>query len=282
MEEYWNATEEARHNLQMPVRRFEVTHREKYSDSTFLIELQGSKSLEPIMFKVPCRSPIFSQQPSRYSIKIISEMYEGPMMAGLKGESDRSNIILMMDDINCCVLLCEVSFHLFRWKDLGVELAMRSIDLDELDAMNMQYSEKAFQMLAKWLSSKYPQNLKTLIDGLNSVSYSLDVSDWTTSYNSKPKTMDRKFMINLADYIKCHWKFVARILGESESTIIAVVKRDEYNLYEQAYNMLYQWERHCALPEKEAYVRLFKSVHCIHEHFPVPDYLRTALSTFLL
>ena len=270
----------------MPARRFEVARGAECSDSTFLITLHGSKSLEVVKFKIPCRSeqlPISSQQPTtRYFIKIISEMYDSDcsVWKGLKGKCD---VELVKDDMYCCVLICEISFHLVRWKEVGLQLAMRNIDLDVIDAKNLEYYEKAFEMLLKWLRScNTLPNLRMLIKGLNSVGYSLDESShWTTSYNTvTPKTMDATFMMHVADYIQRHWKFVACILGE-ERYIMDVVKHDSDNSHEQAYYMLLQWGRHCPLDEK-AYMRLYNSIHCIHEHLPLLDYLKVALSTFLV
>lgn len=288
MEDYWVATKEARCNLQMPLQIFEVTRQVECSDATFFILLYGST--QPIKFKIHCRSqqcPIASQLPSlKHTIKIITDMYQDDcfLMEGLNGKYDCSKIDLNLSDRKICILLCEISFNLFRWKELGLKLAISLLELDKIEAMNGQYFEKAFEMLATWLlkSEKLP-NLKMLVDGLRSVGYSFDLSHWTTSYGTVThKTMDSIFMSHVAKHIQCHWKFVARLLGEPEYFIDAL-QNDYKDLYNQAFAMLYQWKRRCDVPdESKVYLALFDSVHCIHEHMPMKKYLKTVLSTYLM
>lgn len=287
IEDYWGATPTARMNIPLPVRRFEVARKTECSDTTFFLTLHGTIAGEILKFKVPCRSeqlPISKNPPllQKYCIKIISEMYDNDcsIMKGLKGEHDRSGVYLVKDDVHCIILLCEISFHLFHWKDVGLQLAMRKVDLDVIEAKNIEFFEKALEMLMKWLTVKTQPNLQTLIQVLNSFSYSLQVSSyWTTSCTVRPKTMDTHFLINVADYIQRHWKFVAYILGE-ERYIMDAEREGRDSYHEQACKMLINWRKH--YDQENAYIKLFNSIHCVYEHLPLADYLKTALTTFLL
>ena len=259
VEEYWSATRETRYTLQMPAQKFEITQYEtECSDVDFFIELRGSEPF--IEFIIPCRSQqLYQQPPTNYFINITTEMYPSgsALLAGIKGEHDGSSVKVEMDNVDCRTLITEISFRFFRWKEMGVTLGMSSTDLDSIDAMSLFYFDKAFQMLATWLITAYPVTLKTLLEALQSVDFSLVCSHWTTSYPTvKPKAMTNKFFSKLAAYIESDWKYVARFLGETESSIYAALGRS-ICAREQAYQMLYEWERHCVLREKEAYCRLF-------------------------
>lgn len=232
------------------------------------IKLNGSKSLlehEPVSFQVPLQC---EPQPQPNTIKIIREMYKpgsdfAPIVEGLSGNcGDCSEILLHVGDVNCCTLLCEISFHLYRWEDLGRNLRMKEQDIQ---VIKRQYQsrlfESAFQMLIKW-ATRTP-SLGMLIEGLRSIGTTLELSSWSVTCTIRQKTMDEVFFAKLVKSIPiCHWEFVARLLGESES---AISGRSECDVYEQAYQMLWQWKRQ-HIECIETYTELVKAVHCVKQH----------------
>lgn len=292
VEEFWHSPPDRRSDLSSPYIIYDVHKDDVTSRRTdFTITLKGSKTLleRAVSFQVPCVSepPIPPQQ--SIEIKITREMYKSdpcycPILEGLSGtDDDRSRIFLRMDDINCCTFLCEISFHLYRWEALGLCLGLEKKDIDTInqEQQGLKVFVKAFEMLAKWLaSSEYIPTLGTLINGLHSTGFEiLPLLLWTTSYNSViPKTMDPIFISHLAKRISCHWKFVARLLGVSETSIHGAVQCNQSNLDEQACMMLNEWKRHCPLGNREAYLELFNSVHCVCEHLPTDTYFKNALS----
>ncbi len=289
VESYWHMSLEQRKSAKKfaPYKIFTIKRSSGSAGCTsFTITLNGSKSrleiAEPISFLVLCKSPILQPPTShkRFSIKFVQAMYtsDSPVLEGLTGHKNPSLVSMRMDNVHCCILLCEISFHLFLWKELGEYLGLEE---DCIESLKYQYGNvkyvPAFEMLKQWVSDSSP-DLGMLIEKLNTLGYSLDLSQWTTSYDTvRPKPMDRNFLIKLAQKIKYYWMFIARILGEPEGFIDTIISDYKNNIYEQAYQMLWQWKRHCAFQEGETYLRLFNSIHCMYEHTRV-DSLNTALS----
>ena len=249
-----------------------------------MIELKGSKSLldhsHPIGFRVSCTcdpEPTPQSGARQRSIKIIREMYDPDpkccqVVEGLSG-GDCSQILLQMSDRNCCTLLCEISFHLFDWKEVGRHLKI-DIDLIQHQHVGEDFYVPAFELLSHWLSSADPTpNLQTLVDALRSCGFVLRLSGWTTSYNTIiPRELDSKARMKLAKQIIRHWKFAACLLGMSEGDIHAISSSPLYfgDSWEQAYQMLLKWQKCCDSP-REAYLTLFKSIHCLSDHIHKTD-----------
>lgn len=252
--------------------------------TSFTVMLNGSKSRlersEPISFSITFEPPVLRPltSPKQYPIKLIRGMYAGDseVLEGIIGDKNPSLVLIKMDDVDCCILLCEISFHLFLWKDLGEHLGLNEyVEFLRGQYGNLKYVP-AFEMLKEWVKSC--PNLGTLIEGLKTVNFFLDLSSWTTSYHTvRPKTLDANFMHQLAMIVQYQWKFIARILGKSEGFIDTMVSDYPNNSYEQAYQMLHQWKRQSPLQEREAYLRLFDSIHLVFEHNQVPS-LKAALA----
>ena len=204
------------------------------------------------------------------------------MVEVLEG-GDYSQVPLQRDDLNCCTLLCEISFHLARWE----ELARDHLGLDEIDigiikqeCHGFDFYVLAFEMLAKWLSSTgRAANLGTLIQGLRSVGYEMRLSSLSSFCSNSaviPGSIEQRFMLKVARNLSLHWKFVARLLGMSEVDIGSISRSGE-GLQGQAVLMLEKWRKHSPLPPDSAYLQLFRSVQCLSEHFLHKEYLKTAL-----
>lgn len=301
VEQYWHSPLAQRTDISLPYIVYDV-YKENgtYGHTSFTITLKGSKSLlprpRPISFQVVCISPPSTQSSTplstapdkRYSIKIFRDMYETgpkccPVIEGLGG-ADCSQTQLQMDgegDKNCCTLLCEISFHLPTWQEVGCHLGMEELDID---AIKEEYGKadfyvQAFELLTSWVSSsECIPYLGTLIKALHSSSYTIMLSDWSISYNAiVPRNMDKKLMLKLAKLIRCHWKFVARFLGMRKEEIDSI-DLSTHTLCDKAYEMLWEWQRHCPLGPEDAYLKLFSSVHCVSEHINKP-YLKAAVKS---
>lgn len=239
------------------------------TDCTFSITLEGAQS--NTYFNVPCLSKEWPLLPKQNSIKIIKEMYSNccPIIEGLSGRCDCSDILLDMRDVDCCTLFCEISFHLCRWEKLGRYLEMKELDIDEIKHNRYpNLFESAFQLLAKWWLNRTVLSLKTLIDGLNSIDLTINVSTWTASYNTAPKSISKRFyMLDIAPRITCHWKFVARLLGLSETDINTIVQHDRDSLQSQACEVFKEWTKRTGINDG----RLFDSLHCVNEHVNIKE-----------
>lgn len=293
VEDYWHSSHKRRKWADTPCVVFTASNERQTQEYThFSISLRGSQSQmehKSIVFEVPPfhlqPHPSFQQphppphpplHPQLEPIKIICNMYEpgSPIIEALFGRHDCSVTILSMDDVNCCTLLCEISFHLWQWEALGHHLGLEAHDIEKVKCQHSTYFfEYSFRMLATWLSGNPNCNLQQLINGLHSIRQSLQVVKWTSLY-SLPKHMKDIFVLKLANLIQCHWKFVARLLGLSIE-IDAIVQRDLNNLSEQAVQMIHKWVS-CG----GSSAKLFDSVHCIHEHVHY-NALENALKLFM-
>ncbi len=100
-------------------------------------------------------------------------------------------MVMSVANINCCTLLCEISFHLCEWKKLACFFNMEENDIMELEYDYKKHHtrhETALKMLEKWILKKKmfnpPPNLGQLRDGLNSIGITLVVSPWKVHYNT--------------------------------------------------------------------------------------------------
>ena len=260
------------------------------------ITLNGSKSLlnnphaPPISFQVTCdpppTQPVQPNNPTFSKVKVFREMYKSaskccPVLESLSG-GDCSQTLLRLNeegDNNCRTLLCEISFHLFRWQAVGVTLGMEQLDVDAIkeEHEGKDFYIPAFKLLTDWVSrSDSAPNLETLIEGLRCCGYVVRMMDWSTSYNTiVPRSMNRNLMLKVAERIQCHWRFVGRLLGMLEVDIDCIAQSPS-SLWDQADTMLCRWQKQSPLAPEDAYVELFKSVHCVSEHISKP-YLKAAV-----
>lgn len=310
---YWYLPQEERSEAYIPKQEFVITRIPGHGaleQTSLTIKLKGSNSLvrrEPILFNIFCsfqppQPPPPTQpmqppppkkiattqkqkQPHKNKIKIIREMYShnsrfAPILEGSANSINSSNILLHMDDRNCCTLLCEISFHLYHWEKLGQHLNMDETYIESLKMRHCQHRfqfRPAFEMLVEWVSkydSMGPPNLWTLVCALGNIGYTLVPSTWSTNYAGvTPGVINEKFVAVLAPLIQYHWEFVGRLLGETETDIDSARIYNQHNCgwTDQACSMLSGWRRHSG-----DYWKLFDSIHCLHEHLN-NEHLKNAL-----
>ena len=272
VEEYWHLPREGRVSDASPFIVYTATKADRVENTnyTFSITLEGTQS--NTYFNVPCLSKEWPLLPKQNSIKIIKEMYSDRclIIEGLLGHSDCSDVSLDMRDVDCCTLFCEISFHLCWWEKLGRSLQMKELDIDEIRHYKYpHFFESAFQLLKKWFITSVKCQLKTLIDGLNLIGLTINVSTWSASYNIAPSHLSEpQFMRDIAPRIRCHWKFVARLLGLSETDIDDIVQEYQNNLHLQAYEMLKEWNKRRTDSNDG---KLFDSLHCVNEHIYIKE-----------
>lgn len=217
-----------------------------------------------------------------------------PIVKALSGELNSSTIMLRLDDIYCSILVCEISFHLHRWKELGQHLGMAKEEVDVVSCNNEQstyFHEPAFQLLATWLQqSTEPPTLERLVNGLGLIGIKLQLSTWTNSFYSITRSLNTILTLHLAERIQRHWKFIARLLGESETSIHATIKYEEGStVLAQASHMVEQLKKRTVdgLPQTEELrqtalttQKVFTSLHCVSEHL-YDQCLDNALTLFM-
>ena len=275
VEQYWlmSPEERQRNRLFLPCIKYEVSKNNATSTQRCIIELKGSISSlahKPVSFQVAlwCE-PQNRPAPELNTIKIIREMYRtSSILEALSENCGCSDILLCTTDVDCCTLVCEISFCLDRWEDLGRNLRMREQDIRVIKCQYQWRSlfEAAYQMLTKWIVRSIP-NLGMLIEGLRSINTTLEVSSVPVTWSSaiKLKPMNEVFVKNLAQTILCNWKFIARLLGESETDICQAVGRSEHDIHEQAYQMLWKWKRQ-RIENMETFEELARAIHCMRQH----------------
>ena len=131
VERYWRLTRKQRKSAYPPYIIYTVTKEGiPIGDTSFSISLSGSQSLlrkcEAIAFNVPCHLEPNPPLPQPRTIRIIRDMYteNSAIVEGLSGRLDCSMIRLDIGDSDTCTLLCEISFHLHSWGNLGQYLGM--------------------------------------------------------------------------------------------------------------------------------------------------------------
>jgi hypothetical protein len=125
--------------------------------------------------------------------------------------------------------------------------------------------ESTFQLLTRWVNSTSAPSLGMLIKSLFTVHTTLEVSSSHPVTSLRLQSMSEKFLARLAQAIPCHWEFIARLLGESESEICQAVSRSESNICEQAYQVLWGWKRK-RIENVETFKELVSAVHCVKQH----------------
>lgn len=283
VQQYWlmSPVERQENRRFLPCIKYDVYKSNSSSTQYCTIELKGSISSQPQMpvsFRValicePPPPPLLLAPPTAprlNTIKIIRELYRTssncmPILEALSGSCDCSDISLCTSDVNCCTLLCEISFCLDQWEDLGRKLGMEEQDIQVIKRQYQWESlfESAYQMLTRWIVSSVPC-LEMLVKGLHSINIALEISSFPMTC-FEPRPMSEVFVTNLAKNILCYWKFIARLLGESETDICQAVRRSDHDVHEQAYQMLWKWNRQ-QIGDMDTFEELTRAIHCVKQH----------------
>lgn len=294
VERYWHSTRKQRRSALPPYIVYAANKEGHPIGFTgFSISLNGSQSLgkhESIAFEVPCHMEPHPPLPEPNTIKIIREMYtkDSPIVEALSGNRDCS---LDSGDANSLTLLCEISFHLYRWENLGQHLGMAAQDVEVIKCnyeRSTYFHEPAFQLLAKWLKSTKTPTLKKIKDSLLCIQFRLQLSTWTTSYHSITRSIHDIHIPYLANHIQRHWRSIARLLGESEANIDAAIQHErDYTILEQACYMIEQWKTRVIDDGSCHYTAaqlttmdIFNGLHCLNEHI-YDESLENALKLFM-
>ena len=294
VERYWCLSHEQRKLAKPPYIIYTVTKKGVPIDTIFSISLSGSQSLrkrEAIAFNVPCHLEPNPPLLQPRTIRIIRDMYteNSAIIEGLSGRLDCSTIMLAIRDSDTCILLCEISFHLHSWRNLGQHLGMEVHDVEVVKCTyenSTYFREPAYQLLRKWLESAEMPTLQKLVDGLLSVQLHLQLTTWNTLYNGISRRMEDIRTEYLGFHIQRHWKSISRLLGESEATIVDAVQHEKgLSFADPACYIIDQWKKRVIDDGPSSYAAqlrtmdVFNGLHCVHEHLR-EDCLKNAISLF--
>lgn len=215
------------------------------------------------------------------------------IIEGLSGRLDCSKVRLNIEDSDTCTLLCEISFHLHLWKNLGQHLGMTAEEVEVVICTyenSTYFREPAYQLLKKWLESDWVKSkemptLQKMVDSLLCIDLQLQLSTWNTLYSEITRRMENLDTPQLAYHIQRHWRSLSRLLG-FEATIDTVVQHEGSTLVGQACYMIEQWKKRIIDDGPLRYtgqlrtMDVFNALHCVHEHL-YDNSLKNAILLFM-
>ncbi len=220
----------------------------------------------------------------RNKIVIIRDIYgkDSPIIEAICGRGNLE-LELALDNYECCLLLCEISFHLPNWAQLASLLGFHQQDIDGLRQTHQgKYAfEAAYNMLVMWIT-RADNFLSTLVHVLRQCNLELKLGTWKMNNNTYNCTFNVFYGNKLAELsrkIVFMWKFVGRLVGMRDFTIDEVeLDHKTMKVREQAYQMLWEW-RKTSTDQNEFHLseKLFKALHCISDH---TGQLRDCLTSF--
>ena len=205
-------------------------------------------------------------------ILLVSEMYgkTSSFICAIQGKD--LDYKLTLESYECCVLLCELSFHLPNWAKVGYELGIDKEETSRLrTALDGEYAyEATHAMLCLWIErSSHPPSLQTLLGALHRCNVELRQCTWKQYYDISHLNAfnERAVFLLLKDDILSLWKFVARLLGLNSDQIYEVEVNHKGDEKEIVYQMLLKWRMTSSgQSDRELYEQVFKALHCIRQH----------------
>ncbi len=289
---YFNRSLHAHHLPFIPYSIYPIDESAKITD--FRVRLQGS--LDCILWEkeVEIRFIMEPNTPPRQTVAnvngnkilIICDMYEkdSPFLEAICGRGSHG-LELTLDNYECCLLLCEISFHLPNWAQLASLLGFHQQDIDGLrQTFQGKYAfEAAYNMLALWITrSDTFQTFGMLVGVLHQCNLELEKGTWKVNNITCSCTFNvfkEHRLTDLSRKIVFVWKFVGRLVGMKDYEIDEVeLDYKQMKVREQAYQMLWVWKRTC-VDQNEFHLseKLFKALHCISDH---TGQLRDCLTSF--
>ncbi len=249
----------------------------------FRVGVQGSldcilweKEIEIRFIVEPNRTPRQTvASADRSTILIICDMYEknSPIIEAICGRGSHG-LELTLDNYECCLLLCEISFHLPNWAQLASLLGFHQQDIDGLrHTFQGKYAfEAAYNMLALW-TKKEPtvRTFSMLVGVLHQCNLELKEGTWKVNIDTSSchfGVFHEHKLEDISHKIVLLWKFVGRLVGMKDTVIDGVeLDHKTMKVREQAYQMLREWKRTSDIQnEFKLNMKLFKALHCISDH----------------
>ena len=245
----------------------------------FSVEFKKSSDChlnKPVSLRIPCA--ISERESASYTvrhsvIKIIGDIYN----VNSQIHSLEETFVLNFDDYECRFLFCEISFQLPDWISLANLLKVNPLDIRTLEVLRKNESggdfqvlqrECTFQMLRCWACEA--PTLSTLLKALSDDKIHLEVKGWTTTCtltHASDCVIDNEKLGRLSITIQNYWKFVARLIGMTETEITTIQQNVKCEtLCEKTAKMLVEWERRSGLPNRDKKVQLFKALCCLEQH----------------
>ncbi len=166
-------------------------------------------------------------------------------------------------------LLAELSLQINEPRKLAQKLQLAEYQVERILAdYPSDEAEQVYHVLTTSVAGNIPNaNLTQLLQTVRAVGVlGLELVNRSGQFQQHFEVNDRMFLVNMGEKLQRRWKFVARLMGVSESTVEGIAYDNSQALNEQSYQMLMKWKR--SHGDGATYRVLPNAVHTVYIHDP--------------